>query len=102
MRWRCALREQGVGFGDRVGIAMPNSLHLVLASVAAWKLGAIPVPVRWDLPDWERARLRETVDAAVYLDESDIESIDRWIDERLADGRRSRPPTICPTSCRRR
>jgi bile acid-coenzyme A ligase len=42
--------------------------------------------VRWDLPDWERARLRETVDAAVYLDESDIESIDRWIDERLADG----------------
>jgi hypothetical protein len=33
--------------------------------------------------------LRETVDAAVYLDESDIESIDRWIDERLADRPRS-------------
>ena len=42
MRWRCALREQGVGFGDRLGIAMPNSLHLVLASVAAWKLGRDP------------------------------------------------------------
>jgi len=80
-----ALRDQGAGFGDRVGIAMPNSLHLVLASVASWKLGAIPVPVRWDLPDWERARLRETVDAAVYLDESDIPSIDRWIDEGIAE-----------------
>ena len=102
------LREQGLGFGDRLGMAMPNSLHLVLATVAAWKLGAIPVPVRWDLPDWERDRLRETVDAAVYLDESDISSIDRWIDERMAAGNDSSAdpppiwPPIWPMSCRRR
>src|SRR6188474_3400309 len=80
------LRDRGLGFGDRLGMAMPNSLQLVLSTVAAWKLGAIPVPVRWDLPDWERERLCETVDAAVYLDESDISSIDRWIDERMAAG----------------
>ncbi len=36
------LREQGVGFGDRLGIAMPNSLHLVLASVAAVEAGRDP------------------------------------------------------------
>ena len=78
------LRDQGLGFAGRLGMAMPNSLQLVLATVAAWKLGAVPVPVRWDLPDWERERLRETVDAAVYLDESHMALVDGWIDERMA------------------
>jgi bile acid-coenzyme A ligase len=83
------LREQGLGFGDRLGMAMPNSMQLVLSTVAAWKLGAIPVPVRWDLPDWERDRLRETVDAAVYLDESHMATIDGWIDASIAAGART-------------
>ena len=30
--------------------------------LAAWKLGAVPVPVRWDLPDWERERVLEVID----------------------------------------
>ena len=97
------LREQGLGFGDRLGMAMPNSLQLVLSTVAAWKLGAIPVPVRWDLPDWERERLRETVDAAVYLDESHM-AVDRRLDRRLDRGamRPEVTPTICPTRSLRR
>ena len=41
----------------------------MLSTVAAWKLGAVPVPVRWDLPDWELERLREAIDAAVHLGE---------------------------------
>ena len=36
-----------------VGIGLRNSPAPVLAAFAAWKLGAVPVPVRWDLPDWE-------------------------------------------------
>ena len=80
------LRERGLGFGDRLGMAMPNSIALVLATCAAWKLGAIPVPVRWDLPEWERERLRDTVDAAVYLDEDDMAAIDTWSYERITPG----------------
>ena len=96
------LRDQGLRFGGRLGIAMPNSIQLALAAVAAWKLGAIPVPVRWDLPDWERERLRGTVDAAVYLDETDMASIDRWIDARIGthivDGRHDDLPDIISPS----
>ena len=70
-----ALRGRGLGPADRLGIGIPNTPELVLAALAAWKLGATPVPVRWDLPDWELERLRTVVDATVHLDENDIE----WI-----------------------
>src|SRR5690242_15453224 len=56
-----ALAERGLGLGDRLGIGLRNSPEFVLAVFAAWKLGAIPVPVRWDVPDWELARLREVI-----------------------------------------
>ena len=35
------------------GPAPRNSPELMLSALAAWKVGAVPVPVRWDLPDWE-------------------------------------------------
>ena len=38
------LTEQGVGRGDRVGIVLQNVPHFVVTVLAAWKLGAIPVP----------------------------------------------------------
>ena len=37
--------------------ALRNSPEFVMTVLAAWKLGAVPVPVRWDLPDWERERV---------------------------------------------
>jgi bile acid-coenzyme A ligase len=66
-----ALSARGVGFGDRVGLGLHNSPELVLSAFATWKLGAVPVPVRWDLPDWELARLVDVVAPSVYLSESD-------------------------------
>jgi bile acid-coenzyme A ligase len=48
----------------------------VFAAMAAWKVGATPVPLRWDLPDWERQRLVEVVDARIHLDETRV----GWID----------------------
>ncbi len=42
-----SLRERGVGFGDRVGLGLRNSPEFVISVIAAWKLGAVPVPVRW-------------------------------------------------------
>ena len=43
--------ELGVGEGDFVSIALPNSVAFVEAAVAAWKLGAIPQPLSARLPD---------------------------------------------------
>lgn len=78
-------RERGLGFGDRIAIALPNTPQMVFSAVAAWKLGATPIPLRWDLPDWERERLREVVDAPVYLDERDIPWIDGSVDADVPD-----------------
>ena len=38
------LSEQGVERGSRVGIVLQNVPHFVITVLAAWKLGAIPVP----------------------------------------------------------
>jgi long-chain acyl-CoA synthetase len=40
-----ALRERGVGRGDRVAIFMQNDPEFVLSLLAAWKLGAAVVPL---------------------------------------------------------
>jgi bile acid-coenzyme A ligase len=71
-----ALAERGLGFGDRLGIGLRNSPQFALSAYAAWKLGAVPVPMRWDLPDWELDRLRRAIAGKVHLGEDDI----GWID----------------------
>jgi acetyl-CoA synthetase len=39
------LEEQGVGRGDRVGIALQPSPEVLISHIAAWKLGAVSVPL---------------------------------------------------------
>jgi bile acid-coenzyme A ligase len=62
-----AFARQGLGFGDRLAVCLPNSPEHLLAGFAGWKVGATVVPVRWDLPDWERNRLLEVLDPALAL-----------------------------------
>lgn len=81
-RLAAALRDRGAVQGDRIGIGLRNSPQLVLAALAAWKLGAVPVPMRWDLPEWELERLRAAVAARVHLGEADV----AWIDATAVDG----------------
>ena len=57
-----ALQARGAARGTRVAVGLRNSPEFVMTVLAAWKLGAIPVPVRWDLPDWERERVLEVID----------------------------------------
>jgi bile acid-coenzyme A ligase len=71
-----ALAARGLGRGHRLGLALRNSPQFMLGVLAAWKLGAVPVPVRWDVPGWELARLREVIEPRVYLDPGDVP----WID----------------------
>lgn len=68
-QWGRALAEAGADEGSMVALAIPNSPDLILAILGCWKIGAVPVPMRWDLPDWERERLLEVIRPAVLLDE---------------------------------
>jgi bile acid-coenzyme A ligase len=71
-----ALAARGLGRGDRLGLGLRNSPQFMLSVLAAWKLGAVPVPVRWDVPGWELGRLREVIEPRIYLDPGDVS----WIE----------------------
>jgi bile acid-coenzyme A ligase len=51
------LEQSDVGQDDLVAIALPSSLEHLITTFAAWKLGAVVLPMRHDLPAWERERL---------------------------------------------
>ncbi|MET0455806.1 MAG: AMP-binding protein [Mycobacterium sp.] len=48
-----AYAARGVGVGDYVTIALPNSIGMVEALIACWKLGATPQPLSARLPNAE-------------------------------------------------
>ncbi|NKQ53989.1 long-chain fatty acid--CoA ligase [Amycolatopsis sp. K13G38] len=87
-----ALAERGLGHGDRLGLGLRNLPQFTLATFAAWKLGAVPVPVRWDVPEWELARLREVIEPRVYLGPADLP----WIDGTAAREVPDLPDAISP------
>ena len=89
-----ALAECGLGLGDRLGIGLRNSPEFVLTAFAAWKLGSIPVPMRWDMPEWEVGRLRETIDGKVHVGEDDL----AWIDATASRDLPDLPDIISPQS----
>lgn len=87
-----ALAGRGVGTGDRISLRLGNSRELVFGVAAAWKLGAVPVPVRWDLPDWECERVLAVVDAAADLGPEDL----AWLRATADDEVERRPDALSP------
>jgi bile acid-coenzyme A ligase len=69
-QWGRAMSDAGVRVGALVALALPNSEDLVLSILGCWKIGAVPIPMRWDIPDWERSRLLDVIDAALVVDEN--------------------------------
>ncbi len=61
------LRARGVGEGDMVTIALPNSVAWFVAFGAAWRLGATPQPVSARLPERELAAIIELADPAAVI-----------------------------------
>jgi bile acid-coenzyme A ligase len=61
------LVEAGIGPASMVVTAMPNSVIHVVAMYAAWKIGACVLPLRWDLPEWERERVLAVAKPDVIL-----------------------------------
>lgn len=50
-QWGRTLAAHGAQTGSLVALAIPNSQHLVLATLGCWKIGAVPIPMHWDLPN---------------------------------------------------
>jgi bile acid-coenzyme A ligase len=74
-QWARTLATRGAHLGTLIGLGIPNSVEFILAALGCWKVGAVPVPMRWDLPTWERTRLLETLGAAVVVDEDNREEL---------------------------
>lgn len=66
-----AYSEVGVGVGDYVTVALPNSIDWVLAVVAVWKLGAIPQPLSPRMPDAEFQGLLDLKPRALLVGRAD-------------------------------
>ncbi len=58
-QWAHHYAELGVGVGDRVAIALPNSFAFFEATLATWKLGAVPTPLSARLPLAEQKEILE-------------------------------------------
>ena len=54
------LAARGARLGTMVAVALPNSVDHFYATIGAWKAGSGVIPMRWDVPEWERDRLLET------------------------------------------
>src|ERR1700712_2776546 len=61
------MAQRGVGQGDMVVIELPNSVEHVVAAFAAWKVGGCVLPLRWDLPAWERERVLAVAEPAIVV-----------------------------------
>ncbi len=48
-----AYQQMGVRQNDFVTVALPNCIEFYEACIAIWKLGAIPQPVSYRLPEME-------------------------------------------------
>ena len=89
-----ALVERGLQLGDRIALGLPNSVELVLAVWGAWKVGATPVPLRWDLPEWEQARVLEVIAPAVHLGAEDR----AWIAATTEGSTAPLPEAVAPNT----
>jgi long-chain acyl-CoA synthetase len=61
------LKELGVKPGDRVGLMTMNRVELALAEFAAWKIGAVPVPLNFMLKAEEVRYQMENSGARVLI-----------------------------------
>src|ERR1700678_798283 len=57
------LAGRGATAGDLVIVGLKNSLEHLYCTFGAWKLGASVLPLRADLPEWERERLLDLAKA---------------------------------------
>ncbi len=62
-----AFAELGVTEGDHVTITLPNSIEFVAATVACWKIGAVPQPVSFMAPAREVRAIVELAESRIVV-----------------------------------
>jgi long-chain acyl-CoA synthetase len=86
------LRARGVGEGDRVVFALPNSAGLLAALVGTMRAGAVAVPLNPTLLPRERALLVEDAEPSLVVDSAEVlASLLDGPEAELAPVPRSRP-----------
>jgi bile acid-coenzyme A ligase len=61
------LQSRGVGIGDFVTVALPNSIDWFVAYLGCWKTGAVPQPVSAKLPARELAEIVALAESKVVV-----------------------------------
>lgn len=86
--------ERGVGEGDTVAVALRNCPEHLYATFGAWKLGVSVLPLRSDLPAWERGRLLALAEPASVVGDWDDRDDDvvSSADLRATTGLDASPP----------
>ena len=79
------LEEEGVERGDRIGVNVPQKPEAVVGHLAAWKLGAVSVPLSTLFgPDALQYRLNDCSATACIIDESTVD-VYRSVRDELDD-----------------
>ncbi len=63
------LDSLGISEGSLVVVALPTSIDHLVASFGCWKAGASVLPLRYDLPEWERERMLKLAAPAAVIAE---------------------------------
>ena len=85
--------EQGLTVGDILAVCIRNSPEHLMACFAGWKAGAAVVPMRWDLPEWERGRVLATMKPKLIVDAEHL----GYIEESLSASTTPLPEVVPPT-----
>lgn len=75
------MHDAGVGPGDVVAVALPNSIDFVVSVFAAWRLDAVPFPLAAHLPDRERDALLALAEPTLLIGDPHA----RWTSLRATD-----------------
>jgi bile acid-coenzyme A ligase len=62
------LLARGLTIGDHLVVCLANSPEHLIATFAGWKVGAVVIPMRWNLPDWERDRVLAMIEPQLIID----------------------------------
>jgi bile acid-coenzyme A ligase len=79
---------RGIQVGEYLAVCLRNSPEHLMACFAGWKVGAVVIPMRWDLPEWERGRVLATIDPRLVVDTDHADLFDESLTastERLAE-----------------
>src|SRR5262245_24248282 len=91
------LAESGVKQASFVAINLPNCLQHVVGTLAAYKLGACPMPVSYRMPAAERDQLMALAQpAAVLSDDQDLKGITHVKMHTLETNPATPPPDAVP------